>query len=303
MEESAYHRQARLLLSILPLVGRYSSFAIKGGTAINFFIRDMPRLSVDIDLTYTPFDERTTALAAIGNALESLKSDIEHLIPKTVVVPGRREGRTAALLVRTDRATVKIEPNIVLRGTVFDPVTLSLSQKVQDTFGMSVRVRALATAELYGGKICAALDRQHPRDLFDIMLLLQNEGITDAIRKSFIVHLISHGRPMSELLDPNLQDLGPAFANEFQGMTFIKVSYEDLNLARTELVKAIRNGLTDNERRFILSVKRGDPDWKLLGVEGVDRLPAVQWKLLNVAKMGKDKHKRSLQKLERCLGC
>jgi len=303
MEESAYHRQARLLLSILPLVGRYSVFAIKGGTAINFFIRDMPRLSVDIDLTYTPLDERTTALAEIGSALESLKSDIEHLIPKAVVVPRRLEGSTAALLVRTDRATVKIEPNLVLRGTVFDPVTLSLSQKVQDTFGMSVRVRALATAELYGGKICAALDRQHPRDLFDIMLLLQNEGITDAIRKSFIVHLISHGRPMSELLDPNLQDLGPAFANEFQGMTFIKVSYEDLNLARTELVKAIRNGLTDNERRFILSVKRGDPDWKLLGVEGVDRLPAVQWKLLNVANMGEDKHKRALQKLEKCLGC
>ena len=303
MEESAYHRQARLLLSILPLVGRYSSFAVKGGTAINFFIRDMPRLSVDIDLTYTPIEERTTALAAIGSVLESLKTDIERVIPKAVVVPRRLEGSTAALLVRTDRAAVKIEPNLVLRGTVFDPVMLSLAQNVQDAFGMSVRVRALAAAELYGGKICAALDRQHPRDLFDIMLLLQNEGITDAIRKSFIVHLISHGRPMSELLDPNLQDLGPAFAHEFEGMTFIKVSCEISNLARTELVKAIRSGLTDNERRFILSVKRGDPDWKLLGVEGVDRLPAVQWKLLNVAKMGKDKHKRALQKLERCLGC
>ena len=78
---------------------------------------------------------------------------------------------------------------------------------MEDLFGMSVRVRTLASAEIYGGKICAALDRQHPRDLFDIKLLLDDEGLTDAIRKSFIVHLVSHDRPMAELLDPNFADL------------------------------------------------------------------------------------------------
>jgi hypothetical protein len=64
MEATLYHRQARLLLKILPLIERYPVFALKGGTAINFFIRDLPRLSVDIDLTYTPFDDRATALTA-----------------------------------------------------------------------------------------------------------------------------------------------------------------------------------------------------------------------------------------------
>jgi hypothetical protein len=125
-------------------------------------------------------------------------------------------------------------------------------------------VRTLAAAEIYGGKICAALDRQHPRDLFDIKLLLEDEGLTDTIRKSFIVHLVSHDRPMAELLDPNFADLKTAFTADFEGMTLIKVSPEELEEARARLVKAVREGMTDKERRFILSVKKGDPDWELI---------------------------------------
>jgi hypothetical protein len=160
----------------------------------------------------------------------------------------------------------------------------------------------MSVPELYGGKICAALDRQHPRDLFDIKLLLEREGITDATRKSFVVHLISHDRPMAELLDPNFADLKKAFTSDFEGMTLVKVSPEELEDARAKLVKAIREGLTDRERQFILSVKRGDPDWGLIGLEGVDRLPAVRWKLLNIAKMDKAKHKQALRRLEVGLG-
>ena len=47
-----YVNQSRLLLQLLPLIKKYPHFALKGGTAINFFIRDFPRLSVDIDLSY-----------------------------------------------------------------------------------------------------------------------------------------------------------------------------------------------------------------------------------------------------------
>jgi predicted nucleotidyltransferase component of viral defense system len=302
MEETLYHSQARLLLKILPLVERYPVFALKGGTAINFFIRDLPRLSVDIDLTYTPFDDRATALAAIDSALESLKADIERLIPNSVVMTKRLQGGIVTLMVKADSVMVKVEPNLILRGALFEPARLSLRKKVEELFGMSVRVRTVAAAEIYGGKICAALDRQHPRDLFDIKLLLDDEGLTDAIRKSFIVHLISHDRPMAELLNPNFADLIKAFTADFEGMTLVKVSPEELEEARAKLVKAVREGMTDKERRFILSVKRGDPDWELIELEGVDRLPAVQWKLLNIAKMGKAKHRQALRKLEECLG-
>jgi predicted nucleotidyltransferase component of viral defense system len=302
MRETFYHRQAKLLLQVLPLIERYPVFALKGGTAINFFLRDMPRLSVDIDLTYTVVDDRATALAAIDCALVGLKADTERFIARSAVATKKVQGNAVALMVKSDGVLVKVEPNLVLRGTLFEPERLSLKKGVEDLFGLSVRVRTLATAEIYGGKICAALDRQHPRDLFDIKLLLENEGMTDATRKSFIVHLVSHDRPMAELLDPNFADLKKTFAADFEGMTFVKVSREDLEEARAKLVKAIREDLTDKERQFILSIKKGDPDWTLIGLEGVDRLPAIQWKLLNIEKMDKTKHRQALRKLEEFLG-
>jgi hypothetical protein len=84
-------------------------------------------------------------------------------------------------------------------------------------------------------------------------------------------------------------------------MTFVKVSPEELEAARATLVKIIRASLTDEERQFILSVKKGYPDWDLPGLKGINLLPAVRWKLLSIARMDKKKHKRSLDKLEKCL--
>ena len=190
MKDSVYYRQARLLLRILPIIAHCPIFALKGGTAINFFIRDMPRLSVDIDLTYTPVDERETALEAIHEALKNIGSDIERLIPNAVVIPKTTGNNLEGLSVRADGCNVKIEPNPVLRGTIYEPVMMAVTPRVQEMFEIAVETRVLAIADIYGGKICAALDRQHPRDLFDIKLLLDNEGLTDAIRKSFVVHQI-----------------------------------------------------------------------------------------------------------------
>lgn len=301
MEESLYYRQAKLLLRILPIIDRYTVFALKGGTAINYFIRDMPRLSVDIDLTYTPVDDRTTALAAISSALQGLKADIERLIANSAVMPKKLQGSLVGLFVKAGGSVVKIEPNLVLRGTIFEPTTLSLTKGVQDTFGVSARARVLTVADTYGGKICATLDRQHPRDLFDVKLLLENEGITESIRKSFVVHLISHDRPMAELLDPNFQDIKEVFRKEFEGMTFVKVSLEELEVTRAKLVKTIRESLNDKERQFILSVKKGAPSWDLLELGGIELLPAVRWKLYNISQMDKNKHKLAINKLEKCL--
>ena len=51
---SPYYAQVRLLVRELPVVAKETCFALKGGTALNLFVRDMPRLSVDIDLAYVP---------------------------------------------------------------------------------------------------------------------------------------------------------------------------------------------------------------------------------------------------------
>ena len=72
MINTIYYNQAELLLRILPLIYRQREFALKGGTAINFFFRNLPRLSVDIDLVYLPIEDRATTLQNISNLLSYL---------------------------------------------------------------------------------------------------------------------------------------------------------------------------------------------------------------------------------------
>jgi hypothetical protein len=173
---------------------------------------------------------------------------------------------------------------------------------VTEIFEISLECRVLSENEIYGWKICAALDRQHPRDLFDIMMLLKFGNFSDAMRKAFIVFLISHDRPMAELLNPNFVDIRPVFETEFQGMTLEEVTCEELEQTRETLVSMIVNGLTLQEKRFIVSVKEGIPQWDLIEMEGVENLPAVKWKLLNIGQMNPSKHRNAVRKLRDSLG-
>lgn len=199
----AYVEQTRLMLRVLPFVAKEECFALKGGTAINFFVRDMPRLSVDIDLVYLPINSREKALAGISAALKRIKADaLRGLGQGFTVQEGVVAGMTSKLFVKGPGGMVKVEPNFVLRGTVSAPAKRATSKKVAATFNLSASIMTADSADLYGGKICAALDRQHPRDLFDIKVLLENEGITPEIRKAFVVYLAGHPRPMNEVIEP-----------------------------------------------------------------------------------------------------
>lgn len=169
-------------------------------------------------------------------------------------------------------------------------------------FELGARIQTLSVADLYGGKLCAALDRQHPRDLFDVKILMENGGITDEIRRAFVIYLAGHPRPMSELLDPRLQDFRGAYEGEFRGLSRVAVSFEELVAVRGELVGFLRRALSEAERQFLLSIKLGEPRWELMGIAGIEKLPAVRWKLLNIGKMGKKKHLEAVGKLKGVLG-
>ncbi len=290
--KDAFLRQAGLILRILPLIHQEQVFALKGGTAINFFVRDLPRLSVDIDLVYLPVTERTEALAEINQKLHGIAEKIRRMFPTAVI-----QESGLKLILRLGEATVKIEPNQVLRGSVHPAEVKELVPEAQKVFEVSVDMSTLSAPDLYGGKICAALDRQHPRDLFDIKLLLVHEGLTEGIRKAFVVYLIGHNRPMSELLDPRFSDMRHVFENEFVGTMRIPYEYEDLVETRARLVTLIRSSLTGEEKEFIASIQEGNPHWDLLGLSDIGRLPAVRWKLLNVAKMSSSKKKQEVEKL------
>ena len=171
---------------------------------------------------------------------------------------------------------------------------------MEDEFGYA-EVPVVDLADLYAGKICAALDRQHPRDLFDVKWLLENEGLTDKIRKALIVYLSSHNRPMAELLRPRYKDLSATYAGEFANMAETDVPLEELVAVRERLVELINQGLTDSEKHFLLSFKNLKPDWRLLNLDGVSELPAIKWKQMNLAKMPNEKHAQALARLRAVL--
>ena len=217
-----YHKQVGLLMRALPYVAEESCFALKGGTAINLFIRNLPRLSVDIDLTYLPVAERGQSLTDIDAALKRIGErirEVDNNIHITESAP-RSQNEITKLVVRTkDRVQIKIEVTPVLRGCVYDPVNMSVAQKTEDEFGFA-EINVLSFADIYAGKIMAALDRQHPRDLFDVHQLLENEGITDELRTALIVYLISHDHSPHSLLDPVLRDISLDFEQNFLSQHF-----------------------------------------------------------------------------------
>ena len=304
MRDTVFFKQAQLLLRILPLIHKEEIFALKGGTALNFFVRDLPRLSVDIDLTYLPITTRDFALDDMNHALIRISTEIKRRIPWSRITLKNIHGTKTlkGMVVSQEGATVKIETNLVFRGSVYSPEIKTLSKKAQDLFELSVQSRTLSIDELYAGKICAVLDRQHPRDLFDVHFLFKNEALTVKIRRAFIVYLISHPRPMIEILNPHPKDMIDVFEKEFKEMTYKNVTYYDLDRTREKLVSVLRNELTTEERRFIVSVKEGHPRWELFALKGIENLPAIKWKLLNIGKMDPLKNKEAITKLKEYLG-
>ena len=287
----AYKKQVRLLLDVLPELAKEECFAMHGGTAINLFVRDMPRLSVDIDLTYVEIAGRNESLDGINAALVSIKERIEGLRPSIRV---HHKANVCKLQLDEYGVLIKIEVNMVGRGLIGDITRAQLCEAAQEQFDVFCVMPIVSLAQMYGGKLCAALDRQHPRDLFDVKLLLENEGFTNEIKRGFIFGLISSNRPTHELLDPNLLDQRTALENQFEGMSSIEFSYDDYEITRLKLIETIKGSLDSADKAFLLSVNRLRPDWSIYDFED---FPSVKWKLLNLDKFKKDKPEAYAQQL------
>lgn len=231
MRETVFHRQALLLLRCLPAVAAEPLFALKGGTAINLFVRDFPRLSVDIDLVYLPRQPREESLQEIEEALLRLDAAMPRQVPGLQVL-GMGNESAPKRVVGTAEARIKIEPNPVLRGTVYEPVLL---------------------AELLAGS-----------------------------------------RP----------DMRALYEREFAGMARVEVGLDTLEAVRSRVPAMLLDGLTQDERAFLLSIKRGEPEWDRLPVPGLDALPALNWKLANIEKLrtSPGKHQAAVDALRRVLG-
>jgi hypothetical protein len=296
----AYRRPVGLLIRALPSVATEPCFALKGGTAINFFVRDLPRLSVDIDLTYLPVKPREQSLAAITAALTRISGRIRAAIPGASVLTRTAPATATKLIVRAEGAQIKIEVTPVLRGCVFEPEVRAVSPAVEEAFGFA-EIAVVSFADLYAGKIVAALDRQHPRDLFDVRDLLANEGIDDALRQAFLIYLVSHDRPMSEVLAPTRKDFADEFLRGFEGMTERAVTQDQLAAAREALIKEIVGRMPDAHRRFLIAFESGQPDWELIGLPGAADLPAVRWRQENLNKLSAERRAALVARLQEVL--
>ena len=298
MIETGYKKQVALLLSVLPEVAKEKSFALHGGTAINLFIREMPRLSVDIDLTYIPIEDRDTSLANIGAALGNTKTRIEKVVPGVRVIDRSDRGK---LQISQGGTIVKLEVNLVGRGTIADPIEMPLCSKAQEEFEVFCSIRTVPLEQLFGGKICAALDRQHPRDLFDVKYLLETEGFSAEIKKGFFLCLLGSDRPIHEIINPNLQNQRSTLENHFAGMSDEDFSYEEFEAVRRHLIDTIHKSLTKEDKEFLLSIKKLEPDWSFYDFS---RFPAIIWKLQNLQRLKEnnpDKHFKQLELLEKTL--
>lgn len=280
-----YLDTARLLIQVAPLVFEDGVFALKGGTAINLFMRDMPRLSVDLDLVFTDHSvPREQALQQIGEALRKAAARLNARGFQTRT-QGTADATETKLLVRRGPIEVKVEVNFVMRGTV-NPVRMAaLVPRAREVLLAELEIPVASLEDVYGGKLVAAMDRQHPRDLFDVMQLFAHEGITPGIRRAFVVYLASHNRPVHEVLFPAQRDIVQEYERTFKGMTAETVELAELLAVRERMMSELQRSLDGNERRFLLTLVGNQPDWSLLGVDHAADLPGVRWKLNNLSQL------------------
>ena len=180
---------------------------------------------------------------------------------------------------------VKIETNIIFRGTILPITHVDLCKRAADLFTSSVNIPLLHHDEIYAGKLLAALDRQHPRDLFDIHEFFNNEKLTESVADCFCVYLASHNRPMYEVLSGEDRCTEVDFNRTAKNMIFHDIAWEDIAGIRKELQKNILKNLTEKQREFLISVVKAKPMWDCLPFGDLSDLPAVKWKINNLKKL------------------
>lgn len=272
-----YKKQVGLLIKIVPLLYRIKEFAIHGGTAINLFVRDMPRYSVDLDITYIPIKDRESSLAEINTLLLTLKAQIERAIPNVTVI---HKPAIWKLQCTADGATVKIEVNGTKRGIIGDIEVRELCLKAQNEFNANCKANIVSISQLYGGKIAAALSRQHPRDLFDFKYMEVDSF--EVVKEGLMLCLLGSDKPIIESLNPNMADQRQALDNQFKGMTDTPFTYEDFENTRIDLINKINALFDSTDKEFLLSFEMGEPNWEKCCAGNLSEHPSVKWKLQNI---------------------
>lgn len=293
--EDRFVKQVELLLRVAPEISRIEEFALHGGTAINLFFHNMPRLSVDIDLTYIPVDNRINDLHNISLLLRKLSERLKKTVPAIQTHSKYRGDNEEKLFCRLNNQEVKIEVNTINRGIIGPVEHRILCDAAQEKFNTFFEMKLVPIGQLFGGKIVAALDRQHPRDIFDTMHMLNNIGLTNQIMVGFLFCLFSSKRPFVELLNPNQVDQGNVIENQFKGMTNARFDIQSFEKERERLIKALKENLADNQKEMIISVAKGEPVWLY---EDWGKFPGIAWELKNIEELKKKNQAKFISQVD-----
>lgn len=129
------------------------------------------------------------------------------------------------------------------------------------------------------------MDRQHPRDLFDVLMLYENGRLTDGIIDCFVGYLAGHNRPVHEVLFANEIPIESAFHNEFRGMAREPTDLGWLLETRRRLFAEVPARLSRTRKEFLLGLVGGVPDCSLMPFGHLSEMPAIRWKLANLERL------------------
>jgi hypothetical protein len=185
--------------------------------------------------------------------------------------------------------------NTINRGVIGDVENRRLCITAQEKFDQFFEMKTVPKNQLFGGKIIAALDRQHPRDIFDTMRLLDKEPLDEEIIKGFIFCLLSSSKPMHEILAPVFKDQQSAMNTQFKGLTDVDFTYSVYELQRNRLLDAILKSLNGQHLHFLRSVAENKPDW-IFG--DWSNYPGISWKLINLMELEKNNKSKFQEQIE-----
>lgn len=188
------------------------SLALKGGTAINLTIFNLPRLSVDIDLDYLRLDSREDMLTS----REMINTTIDKFMisrgysqsPRTKTPHSLDSWVYGYINAGGNRDNIKVEINYSLRAHVLPAEERPI---ITEHFSIEYRVKSLASIEIFGSKINAMLSRAAARDLYDVGNMVRyglfDESEQDMLRKCVVFYAAVSAKKINKTFDSGAIDV------------------------------------------------------------------------------------------------
>ena len=265
---------------------------LKGGTAINLTVFEMPRLSVDIDLDYCCNSDKDTMMAdraVIGQEiLGYMQSNGYTLHPSSKNTHALDSMVFSYLNTGGNNDNIKIEINYMMRTHILEPLT----RKTSVPFIEDVDVYALAPLELFGSKIKALIERAAPRDMYDVNRMIKQKIVRDdqmdILRKIVLFYLAVGGKnkPEKEYSFEKIQNIRFPQIRSALLPVLKKSETFDFEEAKANVISFLSKLLIleDTEKTFIDSFNLGEykPEVLFDDPEIINRIkehPMVLWKI------------------------